>query len=446
MRRTIDIVILYEKAQRELDVACALKVLAEDKGLSVEIIQQDHDYGDALSNFRPRVVVLPFCYQNRSNNIYLMRWRDSIFVNMSWEQFFYPGNKNAKTPRGEFPIRHVFHLSWSDAYSSQLAAIGIPEQRRRQVGNPALALYREPYRHYFAQRAALAETYGLDASKKWVLFPENYNWAFYEEQMLRQMVKDGQSKEDVEAMREFALRSFAETMSWCKDLVAEEEIELILRPRPATTPDRMEQRVVETIGPLPKNFHVIQDETVREWILASDIVVSSYSTSLIEAAVAGKAIAMLEPFELPTVLVQSWHHLAPRVTNYTEFLDLVRGRMEGHSDTSSALASWADANLLTRNDPIGAIVNCLCDLRREKVPRPPVATINSVTYGGPGWLPTAFWWIWKYARSFISQYKAYFGISHVPTDDIVADVAARKTISSRCKRWKDCFMVASPSN
>lgn len=445
MRKDIDIVILYEKAHRELDVACALKVLAEETGLSVEIIQQDYDYCEALKRFKPRVVVLPFCYQNRSNNIYLLRWRDSIFVNMSWEQFFYPGNKNAKTPRGEFPRRNVFHLSWSDTYSRQLAEIGIPEQRRRQVGNPALALYREPYRGYFAERATLAETYGLDSSRKWVFFPENYNWAFYEDQMLLQMVQDGQSQEDVTAMREFALRSFAETMSWCSRIVADEGVELILRPRPATTPARMAERVEELIGPLPKGFHIIQDETVREWILASDLVVSSYSTSLIEAAVAGKPISMLEPLELPAVLVQSWHHLAPRTTDYADFRSLVKQAESGTGNGSARLATWADTNLLNKGDPIAAIVGCLSDLRWEKVPRPPIATIRSVTYGGPGWLPSTLWWVWKYVRSYVSQYKMLLGFSHIPTDDIVSDVAARKSISSRCKHWKDCLIETSSS-
>lgn len=445
MRKDIDIVVLYEKAHRELDVACALKVLAEERGLSVEIIQQDYDYCEALEHFRPRVVVLPFCYQNRSNNIYLMRWRGAIFVNMSWEQFFYPGNRTAKTPRGDFPLRHVFHLSWSDAYSSQLAVIGIPEQRKLQVGNPALVLYREPYRRYFSQREALADRYGLEPSRTWVFFPENYNWAFYEDSMLQQMVDDGQSQEDVTAMREFAMRSFAETMSWCNRLVADKEIELVLRPRPATTPARMAQRVEELIGPLPKGFHILQEETVREWILASDLVVSSYSTSLIEAAVAGKAISMLEPFELPDVLVQSWHHMAPRTTNYADFRSLVEQAEQGQADLSTTLAAWADANLLNQGDPIAAILNCLCDLHKGVLQPPPSATIESVTFGGPAWLPTKLWWLWRFARSFASQYKVSLGYSHVPSNDIASDVAARKSISSRCRRWKDCFIAASSS-
>ncbi len=61
MPKPIDIVILYEKALRELDVACALKVMLEREGFSVAIVHQNHDYGEALSAYRPRLVVLPFC-------------------------------------------------------------------------------------------------------------------------------------------------------------------------------------------------------------------------------------------------------------------------------------------------------------------------------------------------------------------------------------------------
>ena len=437
MPKPIDIVILYEKALRELDVACALKVMLEKEGVSVAIVQQDYDYGEALTNYRPRVVVLPFCYQNRSNNIYLLRWRGAVFVNLTWEQFFYKGNRQAKTPRGEFPLNHVIHCAWSQDYLNLLSEIGVPSRHTFLSGNPALGLYLEPYRNYFRGRAAIAATYGLDPTRRWVFFPENYNWAFYEESMLRQMVADGQSAEEVAAMRDFATRSFNQAMVWCKRLVAEMDVELILRPRPATVASVMRKRVEVLVGDLPKHFHIIQDETVREWILASDMVVSSYSTSLIEAAVAGRPILMLEPLTLPDSLVQAWHTLVPKAGNYEELRAAVDAPCIGPGER---LAAWAGSSLLATGDPLRTLVAYLVQFcLNDNTPRPLPASRLAVTWGAPDGVPVLMWWAWKYLRSFISQFKAFCRIRHTPAPDITTDVVAKHTIEARCAQWKACL-------
>jgi surface carbohydrate biosynthesis protein len=435
MPRSVDIVIIYEKVHRELDVACALKVMAEQRGLSVAIVH-NFDIGNALQNYLPRLVLLPYCYQNRSNNIFLMRWRDAIFVNMTWEQFFYPGNKKAKTPRGIFPLRHVLHFSWSKAYSDLLTEAGVPATRIIQTGNPALALYADKYRGYFKQRRELAEAYGLDPAKKWVFFPENYNWAFYEEAMLRQMVADGQSEAEVDSMRTFSTRTFNTAMDWCRRLVAEGGIELILRPRPSTVPEIMRTRVEELVGPLPAGFHVLQAETVREWILASDHIISSHSTTLIESAIAGRQILLLEPYPIPPARAEGWHQLAPKIETYDQ---LKAGLASSQPESSAILSGWARQTLLGGGDPLGEIFHLLCRLGRGQLVPPERASRESVTYGTPAFLPWQVWWLWKYIRSFVSQYRALVARRPIPSDDMMVDMAESETISARCARWRICL-------
>ena len=47
------------------------------------------------------------------------------------------------------------------------------------------------------------------------------------------------------------------------------------------------------------NLKIIKTETAREWILAADHVMSSHSTTLIEAALAGKPIHRFSPEPYP---------------------------------------------------------------------------------------------------------------------------------------------------
>lgn len=371
----IDLAILFEKAVRELDVACALKSLLERAGLRVEIFQNGNEYRRALK-FRPEVVALPFCYQERSNNLYLNHWRRAKFFNLSWEQLFYPGNAIAKTPRGRFAVKNVIHHAWSEYYAELLRHQGVPEEHIFMNGNPALALYQEPYRQYFRSKEELAQTCGLNPSRQWVFFPENYNWAFYGEGMLRQMVTDGQSREDVERMRVFVRRSFELAMDWCRSLCEQGEVELILRPRPSTTPDDFRDGVTGVLGSMPPSMHILAEGTVREWVMAANAVISSYSTTLIEAAVAGKPVAMVEPEPWPPVLSQPWHELLPHLTDKKSFLRFCH---DPAVESSHALGDWARERMLAHGDPIRNLALRLLQVRRGETPCPPMPPRKDVT-------------------------------------------------------------------
>lgn len=366
----VDAVLLFEKAVRELDVACALKtLLAQRHGLQVEIVQQNYGYPDAFRTFRPRVVILPFCYQERSHNLYLLRWPQAIYFNLSWEQLFYPGNEKAKTPRGEFAVRHVIHHAWSDFYADLLKQQGVPAAHIFVNGQPAYQLYQPPYCNFFRSRSELAVTYSLDTQRRWLFFPENYNWAFYTPAMLTQMINDGQPAHQVQAMRDFSCQSFETVMRWCARLADEDGLEVILRPRPSTPVDEFQQRVTQVVGQLPARLHILQTESVRDWILASDVVASSYSTSLIEASLAHRPVFMIEPFPLPEALRQSWYNYLPRLTQVDDFR--LRCRTAEATLAGQALGDWARQNLLKRGDPIANLVDYVARLIHGHITRPP---------------------------------------------------------------------------
>lgn len=428
--RDVDIVLLFEKAAREIDVACALKLVLERRhGLSVEIVQQNYGIPGVFRRVRPRVVVLPFCYQERSNNQYLVRWHGATFFNLTWEQLFYPGNAKAKTPRGEFAVRHVIHNAWSDIYADLLRAQGVPEAHIFISGNPAHALYDEPYRRYFKTRAALAAEHALDPARRWMFFPENYNWAFYEQVMLDQMVRDGQPAEQVREMRELATRSFEDGMRWCAAVARRDGVELIVRPRPATPVEVFERRVAEVLGRVPPHMTITQRDTVRDWILASDVVVSSYSTSLIEAAIAGKPAYIVEPHALPPSLHQHWHQYVPRLRSEGE---LVAAALDERPAGDGELARWARQTLMGRGDPILLVADQLARVCRRQVPIPAQAPWRSVTLPSKYHLPARL--AFELRRHVITMVLP--PVNRPIEDELRADVAAEREVPERVRRWE----------
>ena len=426
--RRVDFCLLFERAASEIDVATALAyVLSRRHGLTMEVIQQYHARATIFGRIRPAVVVLPYAYHERYNNHYLLRWREATFFNLTWEQLFYPGVAAAKSPRGEFAVHHVIHNAWSHAYAELLRASGIPEAHIFLSGQPAYALYQEPYRRYFKPRSQIALEHGLDPARRWVFLPENYNWAFYDEAMLAELIRAGQPAAQVAAMREVVTASFEAAMQWCAALARRSDIELIIRPRPATPPELFRRRVEEVVGTLPPRMSITVGDTVREWILASDVVISSYSTSLIEAAVAGRPSFILEPVPWPASLHNEWHALLPHLRSEEEMIAAVVSAPE---DGDSPLARWARAALMSKGDPIVRIADELARIRAGSVPIPEPPPWWSVTPKARFGIPPRL--LYELRRRFpTSLWPPFRRVDPM----LVGDVAAAQEVPERVRRW-----------
>jgi surface carbohydrate biosynthesis protein len=426
--RPVDFCVLFERASRELDVATALAhVLSQRHGLSTEIVQQYQARATIFGRIRPHVVILPYAYHERYNNHYLMRWRTATFFNLTWEQLLYPGVAAAKSPHGEFATRHVIHHAWSDAYAEVLRASGVPEPHIFISGQPAYALYQEPYRRYFKPRSQMAQERGLDPARRWVFLPENYNWAFYDDAMLAELIRSGQPAAQVAAMRDIVTMSFEAAMRWCAALARRSDVELIIRPRPATSPELFRARVEQVVGTLPARMSITVSDTVRDWILASDVVISSYSTSLIEAAVAGRPSFILEPVPWPEFLHNEWHALLPHLRSEEEMIATV---VTSQADGDSPLAEWARSALMSRGDPIVRIADELALIRAGSVPVPEPPPWWSVTPEARFGIPPRLFY--ELRRRFpTSLWPPFRRVDPM----LVGDVAAAREVPDRVRRW-----------
>lgn len=426
--RKVDVVYLYEHAARELDIACAVAArLRKDYSIYAEIIHWPTGFPGAVRRIHPKLVILPFCYTEKSYEALLAYWRDACFFNATWEQLFYSGNQKAKTPRGEFALNHVIHHAWSEFYADFLIRIGLPEKRIFRNGQPAYALYDPPYRLYFCSRSDLADRYHLDPARRWIFFPENYNWAFYSEATIKRFIASGQSPADVTAMREYCERSLDQVIWWLADVAQKGEFEVIMRPRPYTTVDEFRSVMEKVLSILPPHLHVIQQESVREWILASDLVFSSHSTSLIEAAVAGKPVFMLEPYPIPDALKVGWQELVLHIQTQSQFLAVCSGSQQTNDER---LATWARSTLMSRGDSIANLADFIASLLggNVEIPPPPDPVVATPALR---WIPPA--WMWSMYR----QLKQV--IRHPVTSGVelgfVKDIVEPKVIEENIQEW-----------
>ena len=351
---------LIEHADRELDLVCLVKALLRARhGVELEVASLYMDAPLLLAEAPPEVVLTPFFYSESDIFIrdYIAAWPGARFINLAWEQLFYPAHQATKKPRKDFARNQVLHLAWTREFIDFQARHGARPENLKWVGHSLYALYDEPYRRYFDSRDQLAQNHGLDPAKRWVFVPENYRWAFLSEKRLRKTAARGVDEQMLLDMRRYCIEALAGLIRWCDALGQAGDVEVILRPRPSTAMDSMEAAIRAALEERPPGFRLNRQATAREWTMASDVVVSSYSTVLIEGALAGKRLVRASPERLPEGLRYDWLDLVPEATSQEDFLRQCRA--EGPDESHAALARFARATFFPAADPVSALVDLL---------------------------------------------------------------------------------------
>jgi hypothetical protein len=372
---SVDVIYFVESVPKELDVACIVsRMLEKSFGLRVQIASYKADAPAWLLRTKPKLVVIPTCYAAESWGLkkHVAQWPGVPFLNLSWEELWSKANSTWKHPRDSFAKKHVLHHVWGDFYKAFLTSHGVPSEHVLVNGHPGYRLYESTYREYFPSRSELARRYELNPEKHLILFSENYGWAFYGEANMGARVKGGMDPTIPPMLREFCRDSLRIVLDWCRQCAEDDGVEMIIRPRPSTSLSQFRTASRELMGgPLGK-VRLIKEGMINEWILASDVVVSSFSTSLIEAALAGKPAYMVAPVPLPDALWSFWYGEVECLTTREEFLSMCLNQRDAAAG-NQRLRDWAIQTFLSRGDPITnlvATIGHICE-GRLRTPAPP---------------------------------------------------------------------------
>lgn len=367
----VDVVYFVESVPKELDVACIVRTLAQQRfGLNIEITSYKDHTPDWLLRTRPRLLVIPTCYAADAWGLrrHIGRWPGTPYLNLTWEQLFCRANFTWKHPRDRFAQKHVQHLIWGDFYREFLTSNGVPPEHITVTGNPGYRLYTSPYSSFFPTRHELAKKHGLDPDKRWIFLPENYGWAFYTEANISGRIQDGMDPSTPALLQEYCRTTLRTVLGWCQECTRSGAVEMIIRPRPTTPLVEFKELSEKLYGGPLEPIRLIKDGTVNEWILASDVVVSSFSTSLLEASIAGKPAYMLEPIPLPDPLWSTWNDEADSLKTQDEFLAAC---LNPAAIPEQRLRTWAQANLLAQGDPIENLVDYIGRVCNGQATLPP---------------------------------------------------------------------------
>lgn len=366
--KSIDVLYFIEHVSRELDTACIVKYLCKKKyGLSVKIASLPFEVDSVIHQYQPHIVALPYLYSSKSTKIppIIKHWKNLTYLNLNYEQFFSNINRKFKAPQDSFVRNEVYQIAWSKSFKDYLVNNGVEESHIFITGNPSYILYKKPYCKYFPTRSALANKHRLNPQKIWLFFPENYGWAFKTDKEIKlTYINLGYDIKVAYKNRTFNQKSLKKVIHWFNCIAQDQKLEIIVRPRPAISQIAYFKQFQRELGRIPESIHIIKDGSIREWNLACDILVSSFSTSLLEAAVAKKPVYILEPYPFPEWLYTDWFDLVPHIKSLKELEYIC---IHNPDSTSSQRAEdYVLQTNLSGGDAIANIAQTLYNLHKKR--------------------------------------------------------------------------------
>lgn len=289
----VDVLIFYERLEREYENDTLLRLELERRGYKVRIYNTIYaDFYRSLFT-KSRITVVHTIRNNRNVQLYTRCFfgKPKAMVDLQYEQVFTKNrlDSGAETPTGK--ARNTYHVCWGDEAADRLRNAGIPEKYIWNIGAIQFDLLRPELKEYYRTRESLAEEYGLDSGKRWVLFNGNFPYLEYTKEQLLSEIKKSPT---VEQRFRDMLETQKELVRWFEALlIFSKNIEFIYRPHPTEKPSSNIRLLDEKYN----HFHIIGDYSVKQWIVVSDTVNVWDSTSVMEGYYADKACNICWPFE-----------------------------------------------------------------------------------------------------------------------------------------------------
>ena len=162
----LDVLIIYERKQRELENAILLQIELEERGYSCEIVQFYEAPKFNVFNINPpKVILSPHLYNTKSVYRNFARFGHANFlVNLQYEQVLSKKweELGAHTPKGL--AQSFYHICWGKEIVRRLAKGGVPNENIKIFAPLHLDLLRPEYRpKQSVLKEQLAESYDLDS-------------------------------------------------------------------------------------------------------------------------------------------------------------------------------------------------------------------------------------------------------------------------------------------
>lgn len=291
----LDFLFLYEHIVRELENDCLIMAELERRGYSCELFQlMDRKKLKYFFSKKPRVIVTSAMYDNETLNsfVYNNVGKLNKVVNLHWEEVLSREQEESRFYSFTENARKCTHICWGEKAKQRIVRKGVPENNAVITGAVQLDFLYPMFDGYFKSRSELAKEFSLNEDKRWFCYVSSFSCALMDDKEVEEL--NAMTDLDFAGFKAVGARSMKVTLDWFDRLLNEDEykdVELIYRPHPC----EWQSPVLDVMKKKHANFHVISDYSVKQWVKASDFILTWMSTSIAEIYFAKKSCIVVRP-------------------------------------------------------------------------------------------------------------------------------------------------------
>lgn len=290
------ILIVYERKNRELENAVLLKLKFESLGHECLIVQfYESDKFSIQKRKVYDVIFVPHLYCSKGVYRTLARFGyTKEIINLQYEQVLSKKWEDLghHTPTGL--AMNYKHICWGRATQTRLLNSGINSDNCVLTGALHMDLLDSSVEASHQAKSSLSSKFNLSPDRKWKLFLSSFTYADISEAGLKQNEKVAST--DLSSFKDIHTKSRDELLLWFDSVLKKDHISyLIYRPHP----DEADLSKLTELQRKYENFKVISYGAAKDWIQASELILSWYSTTVVESHFLGKPYVILRPIPLP---------------------------------------------------------------------------------------------------------------------------------------------------
>lgn len=294
----VDFLFIYEIKNREIENICLLKYELEKRGYTTAFLNMWTTTHYKIPKYRAKVIVAFGIYDNSQAEWFpILGGGTKKLVNLQWEQLFTIADEESEKSIcfiKEKAINAV-HIAWGDFNVERLTKrCGVKEKNVTLAGHMTMDFLKPRFKGYYMDKKELCKQYSFDANKKIFLFISSFTYMSLPE---NEMTERAASKlvNDPFEQRKNNIDSQDKLLQWIKNtLPLYPDVEFVYRPHPS----ELTFNVVSDLEKSCPNFHVINDYSVKQWIMVSDKIYTWISTSVAEIYAAHKTCCIVRPLPI----------------------------------------------------------------------------------------------------------------------------------------------------
>lgn len=292
----VDFLLVCEHKARELENLCLLKLELEHRGYSVAIVSCVEMSRKLRPVYKAEVVFAPAAINNNSASFYLGKYVSyKKLINMMCEQVVIPITESIEWNKIEGVGNDAYYLSWGVHNRDYLInERGQNDNNVKVCGHIAMDFWKPIFDDYFKGKEDLSAEFGLNIDAKWTLFISSFSTTGLSIDEVETFAKKTGLDWYIRAYKDYK-RTQNIILDWFEySLVQRPDIILIYRPHPAERQIKRLREMEKTY----KNFRVIGNGSVRQWIKVCDRLYTWVSTSIADVFFSGKKSYVLRPIPI----------------------------------------------------------------------------------------------------------------------------------------------------